>query len=377
LFARSKLRYAEVEGQPEDCLAVGDRVGVAEISFLTRVLQGEIMKLSQMLAKTGKQLGILVTLIAGLIAVFYFTSHLLLGAARDSLTSHPSPVANYAEAVARFEKVQSSEEPTANPLARSILLTHGNRTEKVIVFFHGYSSSPQQFRQLGERFFQLGYNVLIPLLPHHGMADRKLENLSRLRAEELRDCADTSVDIAAGLGDRVCVCGLSAGGAMAAWIAENRKEVSRALLIAPALVLGRRAGTFLDRIAVFFIAWVPAIPADLFSPNPDAPQYAYPGFSAKALGQLLRMTFATFADALQKPPAVQDIFLVTTKTDHTVSDFAIWQLIGLWRGKGLRHFVSVDFPKEMRIPHDMIDPAHRSQKTEVVHPILIGLVNAP
>jgi hypothetical protein len=85
LFARSKLRYAEVEGQPEDCLAVGDRVGAAEISFLTRVLQGEIMKLSQMLAKTGKQLGILVTLIAGLIAVFYFTSHLLLGAARDSL----------------------------------------------------------------------------------------------------------------------------------------------------------------------------------------------------------------------------------------------------------------------------------------------------
>jgi hypothetical protein len=237
--------------------------------------------------------------------------------------------------------------------------------------------SLQRFRQLGERFFQLGYNVLIPLLPHHGMADRKLDNLSTLRAEELRDCADTSVDIAAGFGDRVCVCGLSAGGVTAAWIAENRKEVSRVLLVAQALVLGRGAGTLLDRIGVFFIAWVPDIPTDLFSLNPDFPQYAYPGFSAKALGQLLRMAFAIFGDALEKPPAVQDIVLVTTKTDRTVSDFAIWQLIGLWRGKGLRHFVSVDFPKEMRIPHDMIDPAHRSQKTDVVHPIVIGLLNAP
>jgi len=112
---------------------------------MAKLVHAEIIKLSQMLAKTGKQLGILVALIAGLIAVFYFTSHLLLGAARDSLTSHPSPVANYAEAVARFEKVQSSEEPTANPLARSILLTHGNRTEKVIVFIHGYSSPRGSF----------------------------------------------------------------------------------------------------------------------------------------------------------------------------------------------------------------------------------------
>jgi pimeloyl-ACP methyl ester carboxylesterase len=335
------------------------------------------MKLSQLLAKTGKQLGTLVALIIALIAVFYFGSRLLLREARSSLMSHPSPVSNYAEAVARFEKMQSSEEPTVSPLARSILLAHGNRTEKVIVFFHGYSSSPRQFRELGERFFQLGYNVLIPLLPHHGIADRKLENLSRLRAEELRDCADTNVDIAAGLGDRVCVCGLSAGGVMAAWIAENRKEVSRVLLIAPALVLGRGAGTFLERIGVFFFAVIPAIPTDLFSANPDAPQYAYPGFSANALGQLLRMTFAIFGDALNQPPAVQDVILVTTKTDRTVSDFAIWQLIGLWRGKGLLHFVSVDFPKEMWVPHDMIDPAHRSQKTDVVHPILIRLLSAP
>jgi hypothetical protein len=219
--------------------------------------------------------------------------------------------------------------------------------------------------------------VLIPLLPHHGMADRKLENLSALRAEELRDCADTGVDIAAGLGDKIYVGGLSGGGVLAAWIGQNRKEVCRVLLIAPSLVLGKGAGKFLDRIGVFLIAWLPNIPQDLYSHDAEAPQYAYPGFSAKAFGQLLKLSLVTFAEALEKPPAVQDVELVTSKTDHLASDFANWELIGLWHGKGLRRFVSVDFPKQMKIPHDMVDPAHRSQKTDIVHPILIDLVNAP
>jgi pimeloyl-ACP methyl ester carboxylesterase len=197
-----------------------------------------------------------------------------------------------------------------------------------------------------------------------------------LRAEELRDCADTSVDIAAGLGDKIFVGGLSAGGVIAAWIAQNREDVSRALLIAPSLVLGRQAGSFTDRIGVFLLAWTPHIPFDLYAQDREAPQYAYPGFSAKALGQLLKLSFATYAEALEKPPAVQHIDLVTTKIDHIASDFATWELIGLWRGKGLLKFVSVDFPKEMRVPHDMVDPAHRGQKAEVVHPILIDLMSA-
>ena len=57
----------------------------------------------------------------------------------------------------------------------------------------------------------MGYNVLIPRLPRHGMADRKVENLSALKAEELRECSDTSIDLAIGLGQKVYVVGLSDG----------------------------------------------------------------------------------------------------------------------------------------------------------------------
>jgi pimeloyl-ACP methyl ester carboxylesterase len=160
--------------------------------------------------------------------------NLSLSAARDRLQSHPNPARNYGEALSRFQKIQRSEGPELNPVCLSILLTHGKRTKRAVVFFHGLTNCPEQFRKLGRTFYELGYNVLIPRLPRHGVADRKPENLTPLRAEELRDCADTSVDIASGLGEKVYVAGLSAGGTMAAWVAQNRSEVARVLLIAPA-----------------------------------------------------------------------------------------------------------------------------------------------
>src|ERR1700736_5147009 len=154
--------------------------------------------------------------------VLYVGFALLLHAAHESLQSHPDATADYAEAVSRFQRIQKMEGPELNPVCRSILLTHGLRTERAVVLFHGYTNCPQQFRELGKIFYDMGYNVLIPRLPRHGMADRKVENLSPLKAEELRDCADISVDIACGLGQKVYVAGLSAGGTLSAWIAQNR-----------------------------------------------------------------------------------------------------------------------------------------------------------
>ena len=169
--------------------------------------------------------------------LLFLSFRLLLHSAHESLQSKPHPASGYAEAVTRFQKIQANEGQELNPVCHSILLTHGQRTEKAAVFFHGYTNCPDQFRDLGRIFYDMGYNVLIPRLPRHGLADRKVENLTPLKAEELRDCADTSVDIACGLSQNVYVAGLSAGGTLTAWIAQNRSEVTRAVLIAPALGL--------------------------------------------------------------------------------------------------------------------------------------------
>jgi esterase/lipase len=333
------------------------------------------MKFARWISAAAIRLAMLVGCIFGLGIIVIGVLCLLLIAGSTALTSRSNPSSSYDEAVKRFNGIQVGERQLVSPIAGSILLTHGHKTPKAILFFHGYSSSPRQFRALGEKLFQTGYNVIIPRLPCHGIADRKLTNLSKIQAEELRDCADQGVDIAVGLGEKVYVGGLSAGGVMAAWVAGHHKEVSRVLLIAPCFALGRKAGNFSKRLGVAILAALPDISGDFYAENPAA-DYAYPGFSAKALAQLLRLSVATFADAIERPAAVQDICLVTSKNDHSVSDFATWLLMGLWRFRGLQKFVSIDFAREANIGHDMIDPVDGEKETCVVYPVLIGLLEA-
>jgi len=71
------------------------------------------------------------------------------------------------------------------------------------------------------------------------------------------------------------------------------------------------------------------------------------------------------------------VALVTSQSDDAVSDSVTWRLVGLWRKKGLVRFASVDFPKVMKIEHDMIDPAQKNQQTDIVYPVLVKLLNAP
>ena len=97
-------------------------------------------------------------LFVALLVVFLLliSAELLLRAAYESLPSHPDPASDYAAAVNRFRELQKMEGSDLNPVCRSILLTHGIRTERAVVFFHGLTNCPQQFRELGQIFFDMG-----------------------------------------------------------------------------------------------------------------------------------------------------------------------------------------------------------------------------
>ena len=150
------------------------------------------------------------------------------------LASHSKPAQNYAEAVQRIQALQENDASKMNPDCITQFMTHGQKTEKVIIFVHGYTSCPAQFKELGQRFHALGYNVLIASLPRHGLADRMTDKQGQLRAEELTAYADQMVDIADGLGEQITMAGLSAGGVTTAWAAQNRKDVDLAVIISPA-----------------------------------------------------------------------------------------------------------------------------------------------
>ena len=136
----------------------------------------------------------------------------------DGLNDRPSPTVpalTYEQGLAAFAVVLEAEADQAlHERCPSQLLTHGQRTEAVVVFFHGLTSCPAQGEELARAVFALGYNVYLPRMFGHGKADPYTLVLADLTAEHLVDLANESTDLAQGLGDEVIVVGLSAGGAI-------------------------------------------------------------------------------------------------------------------------------------------------------------------
>jgi alpha-beta hydrolase superfamily lysophospholipase len=302
----------------------------------------------------------------------------------STLISRPnadqSRSAGYQDALERF-RVLSEAEAKAGPLldvCRSKLLTHGQATEHVLVLFHGYTNCPEQFRQLGERFHELGYNVFIPRLPYHGYADRLTGDIARLTAEDLVAYGDRAVDIARGLARRVTVMGLSAGGVVAAWLAQNRADVEYAAPIAaslgvsfvPALWIRPLTGALLA-LPNFYIWWDPRTKEK----NPFSVYHAYPRYASRSLGHILRLGIALKVQARRAGPAGHSVLMITNAAEPAVDNGMIDQLVKSWRQHGAR-VRTYSFEQAMNLPHDLITPGTPGVPTEEVYARLIEQIQA-
>ena len=112
--------------------------------------------------------------VAGLIIVILIILSLKPYKLNKEISSNPA--GSYAEATVRIEQIQSAEDELAelNPECGTLLFSKGGKTENVIVFLHGFTSCPDQFSQLGQEYFEKGYNVFIPRLPRHGIKDPRV-----------------------------------------------------------------------------------------------------------------------------------------------------------------------------------------------------------
>ncbi len=185
-----------------------------------------------------KWLGVVLFIVLGLLLILG-----LLPMSSSGMASVPDPTASYAEAVARYAEIEQAEGDIVNSVSGSHLLVHDDATPRAYVLVHGVTNSPLQWLELGEMLYDRGHNVLILRMPYHGLQSGQVSELKALTGQDLRVYADQAMDVAAGLGDEVVVVGISGGGAVAAWMAVNRPEVDRALLLAPewrALSSGQR-----------------------------------------------------------------------------------------------------------------------------------------
>lgn len=292
-----------------------------------------------------------------------------------------NPATGHEEALARIEAIQATEEAGGeiNPVCTSAVMTHGDKTEATIVFFHGFTSCPEQFRELGQQMFDEGYNVYIPRMPHHGKLDRSQDALLPTSAEELADFATETVDIAQGLGDTVIVSGLSGGGTIASWVAQVHEDVDRAVIVAPFLGIGF-IPTLLNRIVARVIDDIPNIPMwwdpTTRADNPNTAPYSYPGYPLHALAEYLRLGFAAQDLARNEKPAVPAIMVINNQHDKSVNNGITDQLVAAWKAHGEEYLRTYEFEEALGLPHDLITPTREDGNPAVVYPVIVDSIES-
>jgi pimeloyl-ACP methyl ester carboxylesterase len=292
--------------------------------------------------------------------------------------SHPAPIQDYTAAVQKIASLQAAETaiPGFDPRLKTILLDHGKKTRRAVLWFHGYTSATLQFKPLAELCHRQGYNAFVPCIPHHGFKDRLSGEVSRIDARELVRFTEQMVDLVHGLGDEVVVGGLSMGGVMAAWVAQERPDVSVAITIAP--FLGARiVPTALTRPFAYGAQILPDIiqwwDAEKKEHN-DGPDYAYPQRSTHSLSQILQLGFQVFALAGKNPPAAGKVWAVINDHDEAVNNPLVERLAKIWERSKPEDVQTFHFPDELGIPHDCISVEQPRGNTPVVYAELMKMV---
>lgn len=290
----------------------------------------------------------------------------------DSLST---PLPSFADAVAQVEELQGQDDDTIHADSRTRSWLHGRRTERAILYLQGYTDSTRQFAPLGDLLFERGYNVFAPRMPYHGYKDRMTGDHCRFTAPEMLEWTKRVTDIAVGLGDTLTVIGLSLGGVLATWVAEERADVGRVLIVAPAYgsslipaPITTATARVARRLPNFFIWWDPRVREQAGF------EYTYPRFATHTLAQAFLLGSELLSKAREKPPAAPAVWMITNANDLAVSNQICRAFVTAWKAHGGNRVHTFEFPKEHGIPHDLMDANDPAVKPEIVYPALIEII---
>ena len=94
------------------------------------------------------------------------------------------------------------------------ILYHGRATDHVIVLTHGLSDSPFYLLAVAKHFFRAGCNVVMTLLPAHGLIDPDKAMEDKALDSKWKECLDNGVETAQQIGGKISIGGFSTGGAL-------------------------------------------------------------------------------------------------------------------------------------------------------------------
>lgn len=286
------------------------------------------------------------------------------------------PAASYEEALQRVRAFQALDDERILPQARTAFYDCGKRTQISIVLLHGLTNNPAQYTAFAPMLLEKGINVFVPRLPEQGDRNRMTRRLARLTAESLLASANEAVDIACGLGERVCVLGISTSGLLCAYFAQYRADVARAIPVDAVFgilhlppAIGRAIVFALRKLPNFFMWWDPRHKTEQLPPT------GYPRFPTHALAQAIRIGDDVYAQSRKHPFAAKSAVMVTNERDPAVNNAISGEVVRRWRRLRPDDASSYEFT-DLPVNHDIIDPQNAVPRTDIVYPKLLELVLA-
>lgn len=289
--------------------------------------------------------------------------------------SKPRPAGLFDEAVAMFDKLRSAE--SSLPLSSSgasRLLHHGQKTERAFVLLHGLTNCPEQFASFAAQIHAAGHNVVVPRARLAGYRDRLNGEQGLQSAQDLIDQAAAGLDIAAGLGNRTTLVGLSGSAVAATWMAQNRQGLDEVAILAPFFGVYEMSpqltdfvGGLFSKLPNFYVWWDPDKKESL-----PGPPHAYPRFGTRCMADCVQLSRNVRSNLAAKPPLCRRVLFITTACDIAANNSLTHSITQKLAAKsGSAEILAYEFPAELNIPHDMIDPSQLGANTPLVYPKLL------
>ncbi|NJN83926.1 MAG: hypothetical protein HC802_17705 [Caldilineaceae bacterium] len=162
---------------------------------------------------------------------------------------------------------------------------------------------------------------------------------------------------------------------VAAWAAQNRVDVDKALLVAPSFGIASLDpsryplyANLLARMPNRFEWWDPERKDER-----NGPTHAYAGYSTRGIATLLHLSLIVQSAARRRAPAARAITVFTNPSDEVVRNEVTAQVVENWRRNGASIHTH-ECPADWKLIHDLMDVQQEEQQVEIVYPELIELM---
>lgn len=295
-----------------------------------------------------------------------------------SIASVPvsSPARDASDAARKFTELAARDDASISVAGRSRAFVGSGRSALAVVLLHGLTNAPQQWEPFARQLYARGHNVVIPRLPGHGAADLRGRSLADVSASATIATVGAAIDIACGLGERVVVCGLSIGAALATRLSFERGDVARTIALVPFFGLrgfpefGDAVAATLLRVAPnVFVSWDPK------GAGGQVPPYAYPRFPTRALGRMLEIGCEVVRSSKTRVPTCETV-LGLNAHEPAIDNGLAREVAARFEGAragAARVLTWTDLPAN----HDIVDPTNVLARVDLVYPRIVHEIERP